>query len=69
MNLEQLELQYIANARQPIWGGHLKRGEPITGSNMQRWLDNGWIEAVGTEGYRMTDKGRQALQANAGSVR
>jgi DNA-binding PadR family transcriptional regulator len=62
MNLERMQLEYLARAYQPIWGGHIKRGEPITDPDMQRWLDQGWIEVVGTDGYRITDKGRKALQ-------
>lgn len=67
MNLERLQLEYLAKAARPIWGGHLKRGEPITDPDMQRWLDGGWIKTVGTEGYRITDRGRKALQQTPGA--
>lgn len=52
--LEDDQLRYLARSPKPLWGGHLKRGEPITDSDMQRWLDLGLIEAVGKEGYRAT---------------
>jgi hypothetical protein len=67
VNLERLQLEYLAKSHRPLWGGHLKRGERITSPEMQRWLDSGWIETVGTEGYRITDKGREALQQTPGA--
>jgi hypothetical protein len=27
---DRLELSYLGRATEPLWGGHLKRGEPIT---------------------------------------
>lgn len=67
MNLERMQLEYLSRQPRPVWGGHLKRGERITDPDMQRWVDDGWIEAVGTEGYRITDKGREALQQTPGA--
>jgi len=67
MNLARLQLEYLARSDKPIWGGHLKRGERISDPDMQRWLDSGWIEAVGTEGYRITEKGREVLQQTSGA--
>lgn len=60
---ERLELEYLAKAHQPLWGGHLKRGEAITDPNMKRWVDQGLIEAVGTDGYVLTKAGELALRA------
>lgn len=68
MNLERLQLAYLAKSPRPLWGGHLQRGERITDPNMQRWIDSGFIEAVGTEGYRITDWGRRHIQTDTGSM-
>lgn len=67
MNLDLVQLRYLAKSTRPLWGGHLERGERITDPDMQRWLDAGWIEAVGTDGYRITDKGRAIALAPAGA--
>jgi hypothetical protein len=67
VSIERLELEYLAKSPCPLWGGHLQREERITAPNLQRWLDNGWIEAVGTKGYRITDKGLQFLQQTPGA--
>jgi hypothetical protein len=66
-SIERMQLEYLAKSHRPIWGGHLQRGERISDPDMQRWLDSGWIEAVGTEGYRITDAGRKALQQTPGA--
>lgn len=60
-NSEDDQLRYLARSSEPLWGGHLKRGEPITDQQMQRWLDLGLIEAVGSEGYRATPLCRATL--------
>lgn len=67
MNLERLHLEYLAKSHRPLWGGHLKRGERITDPDMQRWLDSGWIEAIGADGYCITNKGREFLQQTPGA--
>ena len=51
---EDMELRYLARSTQPLWGGHLQRGEPVTDPDMKRWIDLGLIEPVGTKGYRVT---------------
>lgn len=58
--LERWMLEDLGRSEQPLWGGHLKRGEPVNDPDMRRWIENGLIEAVGTEGYRLTDAGRAA---------
>lgn len=55
---DKLQLRYLGRSLQPLWGGHLQRGEPISDPDMQRWLELGLIEAVGTRGYLLTVKGR-----------
>lgn len=60
---DRLHLSYLQNATQPLWGGHLKRKEPITDPDMQRWIDAGWIVAVGEKGYIATEKCRAALSS------
>jgi hypothetical protein len=58
---EKLELRYLQRANKPLWGGHLKRKEPITDPKMQRWLDLGLIEAVRDDGYMLTATGIEFL--------
>jgi len=55
-------LQYLARSHVPLWGGHLKRREPITDGEMQDWVDRGLIQAVGTEGYVITEAGREVIR-------
>jgi len=57
---EKVELAYLAQ-KNYLWGGHLKRGEPLNDPHMIRWRDLGLIEAVDTIGYRITDAGRRAI--------
>lgn len=59
---ERLHLGYL-RANAPAWGGHLRRGEPITDPDMQRWVDAGLIEPRGTDGYVLTEAGERALAA------
>ena len=59
---EKWSLRYLGKANRPLWGGHLKRGEVLSDPDMPRWIEQGFIEAVGTEGYVLTDAGRQAIQ-------
>lgn len=59
--LDLLSLSYLAQSDNLLWGGHLQRGEPISDPDMRRWVDDGIIEAVGTEGYRITEAGRRML--------
>lgn len=59
--IDLLSLRYLARSRQPLWGGHLKRGEPVSDPDMRRWIDEGIIEVVGTDGYVITDKGRALI--------
>lgn len=59
---ERWELSYLARQRRPIWGAHLKRGEPLDSLQMRRWLDLGLIRKIGSEGYSITDLGRAALE-------
>lgn len=58
---EKLELRYLRRANKPLWGGHLKRKEPITDPKMQRWLDLGLIKAVQNNGYVLTETGIEFL--------
>lgn len=60
-DLERLELAYLAKQYRPIWGAHLKRGEPLPDNNMKRWLVRGWMKQVGLQGYVITNTGREAL--------
>jgi hypothetical protein len=59
--MDRRHLGWLAKQHAPMWGGHLKRGEPISDPDMGRWIETGLIEAVDTEGYRITDAGRAAL--------
>lgn len=59
--LDRLILEYLGQAEKPLWGGHLKRGEPLRDQTMQRWLKQGLIEAVDGKGYILTDAGRAAI--------
>lgn len=58
---DRLHLGYLEKARQPLWGGHLKRNQPITDPDMSRWLAHGWIERVGNQGYALTALGQIVL--------
>lgn len=58
---DRLHLGYLEKARQPLWGGHLERGQPITDPDMPRWLSHGWIERVDRQGYILTAAGQIAL--------
>ena len=63
---DRLHLRCLLDADEPLWGGHLQRGEPITDPDMQRWLDLGLIKVVGEGtgyvGYTTTDKAKQLLK-------
>lgn len=61
---ELAELEYLASADYPLWGGHLLRGEPISAPEMKRWLRDGLIEAVEQPrvGYIITKKGRVYIE-------
>ena len=65
-NRDRLHLRHLRDADEPLWGGHLQRGEPITDPDMQRWLDAGLIEVVGEGtgyvGYATTDKAKELLK-------
>ncbi len=62
MASERLQLEYLRRSTEPLWGGHLQRGEPVTDGDMMRWIDNGWIEvAPDRSGYVLTELGRSAL--------
>lgn len=58
---DKMHLEYLINAGRPLWGGHLERGELISDPNMQRWIELGYIVAVGRVGYVITEKGRHAV--------
>lgn len=58
---EKMHLNYLANAMEPLWGGHLGRREPISAPMMQSWVDRGLIQAVGEEGYLLTEEGKREL--------
>lgn len=57
------ELKWLAKQHEPVWGGHLARGEPISDSTMQAWVADGIIEAVKRPriGYVLTEKGRKLI--------
>ena len=59
---EIMELSYLERSYRPLYGGHLQRGQPISDPQLARWVETGLIKAVGTEGYRITDLGRAALE-------
>lgn len=59
--VDLLSLRYLALSGRPLWGGHLQRGEPVSDPDMRRWIEDGWIKAVGTEGYVITEAGRQMV--------
>lgn len=61
--IARLSLSYLAKSREPLWGGHLKRGEPITDPEMRSWVANGLIKQFRDEGYFITEAGRAALLA------
>jgi hypothetical protein len=52
-----VELRYLAKQSCPLWGGHLKRNTPPN-PVLAGYVSDGLIEAVGKEGYRITDRGR-----------
>lgn len=58
--MELLQLRYLAR-HQPLWGGHLQRGERLNDPDMVRWIERGWIEPDGTIGYRLTEDGQRAI--------
>jgi hypothetical protein len=67
-DFDVLQLSWLAKQHEPMWGGHLKRDEPISDHDMCRWLDLGLIERVPDTGYhdcgyRITPAGRAALTA------
>ena len=59
--MDQLQLGWLARRAKPMWGGHLKRGEPISDPDMRRWVETGLIKAIGTEGYVLTEAGRREV--------
>ena len=62
MVTERRQLEWLGKQHNPVWGGHLQRSEPISDPDMQRWLQNGWIEVTPCKtGYRLTPQGREAL--------
>lgn len=64
---DKMHLGYLAKAVSPLWGGHLQRGEPISDPDMRRWVELGWIEQVGHDGYVLSAKGEQLLQQTPGA--
>ena len=59
--LSRGELLYLARENKPVWGGHLKRGEPLNDDGLKRALADGIIKQIGLEGYVITVKGRKML--------
>lgn len=59
--LEVMQLRYLERAGYPLWGGHLKRGEPVSDPTMRRWIETGLIESRGTDGYMLTEAGKREL--------
>lgn len=55
-------LKHLSALTEPIWGAHLKRGKPLGDASIKRWLERGWVEQVGDEGYRITARGRDFLK-------
>ena len=60
-SIDRVLLSFLAAQEDPVWGGHLERGEPLNDAAMIGWLDRGWIEQVEDKGYRITDSGREQL--------
>jgi hypothetical protein len=60
-----MSLEWLAKQREPMWGGHLQRGEPMSDPLMREWIEDGWIKAVGKQGYILTDKGRAAINGRS----
>lgn len=56
--IERWSLQWLAKQQWPMWGGHLKRGEPLSDNSIKAFLVNGLI-AQREGGYVITDKGRE----------
>ena len=60
------ELHWLAQQKEPVWWGHLERGEPISDPKMRMWVEEGYIEVVREPrlGYIITEKGRQRVDAD-----
>ncbi len=62
--MERLELSWLRRQSEPVWGGHLKRGEPLEGTSLESYVKRGLIEDAGNcgVGYVITAKGRAELR-------
>lgn len=64
--IRRLELEWLARQSQPVWGGHLERGEPLPqDSGIGAYLRAGLIErhdALGRKGYRITRAGLEFIE-------
>ena len=57
-----LELRSVARSREPIFGGLLERDVWREDATIVRFLNEGWIEAEGVKGFRITQEGRKAYE-------
>jgi hypothetical protein len=58
---DKQELRHLAQSEQPLWGGHLIRGEPALDPDLIRWVALGIVKPIyndGYMGYILTDRGR-----------
>ena len=58
------ELQYMEKQGRPLFGGHLKRKQPVTDTSMKETLDAGLIRQMGEDGYVLTDWGKEVITKN-----
>lgn len=68
-NDERRSLIWLSQQSEPVWGGHLERGEPIDGPRIDlrfsEWVRNRLVEEWPNHhkrGYRITEKGRVILK-------
>ena len=60
-DIDRRELKWLAQHVEPVWGGHLDRGEPVQiGSPLEFYLSNGLIKCVKDVGYIITARGKVA---------
>jgi len=61
-DIDRRELKWLAQQTDPVWGGHLDRGEPVqVGSPLEFYLSSGLIKCVRGVGYVITTRGLDAL--------
>jgi hypothetical protein len=60
IDIDQLQLEWLAKQTESMWGGHIERGEPVSDPTMRRWIADGIIAEVSypRPGYVLTTKGK-----------